>query len=359
MSERDRHAELAYRALYARHSSEAELLATADAVCSAWTPLHGSLFGLSLSSREVVGYLSSGRRKTRGFSVRGDDLLRVELPVEGARGLPRGGRARAYLLVNPSDHMACLLGFPADHASVWVELRRYMLSSAISVYLRTEEFRQSLLPLSRIVRVTGFTANVLWDGSQRVKTRREWFPVQKDVQEFFGELEEERQWLRSIELVVKDADQESSGRIKRDLTFSCQKGLSGFWRTALQAVRTTAGETRGIYEKRDVQSARGRAARPLEIRYESAVFNDKRQNRRLIRVLRTLSDSGLSVFHPNPFLHAGLLDYSDGSTYTIWVTDNCAIKIIPGVRASARSLGRLCNHINECFEEGSIEEAPL
>jgi antitoxin component of MazEF toxin-antitoxin module len=86
------------------------------------------------------------------------------------------------------------------------------------------------------------------------------------------------------------------------------------------------------------------------------VFSDKRQNRRLISVLRGLADSALSVTHPNPYLHASLVDYSDGSSYDVWVTNNTSVLIVPKRRASAASLERVCNHICEEFEEGHVGE---
>jgi hypothetical protein len=206
------------------------------------------------------------------------------------------------------------------------------------------------------VHVRGFTANVLWEDGQTVKTRREWFPLAKPVPDFFLEFEQERQWLRSIELVVRRNGREGSGRIRRDLSFTCQRGFLVFWGTAVNAVIRTAAGHHGLLQNRSVFKSPTRAARPLQVSYPSGIFEDKRQNHRLIKVLRQLPDSGLSVFHCNPFLHGALVDYSDGSTYTIWVTDNCAVKIIPGLKASPRSLGRLCNHIHEHFEEGAVEE---
>jgi len=295
----------------------------------------------------------------RGFSLFGHEFLRLQVTPARGSDLMHKGPATSYVLFDADKKVVCLLGLQPDFDYVYGELRRYLHSWITPLFLRTQEFRRSLLPLSDAVRIRGFTANVLWDDGQRLKTRREWFPAAKPIQDFFMELAQERQWLRSLELTIRTEDQTGSGRVKRDLSFSCQDGFSTFWNTALNSIKTHVAATRGLFQGRAVSDSPTHAARPLQIAYNSGVFDDKKQNHRLIKVLRKLNDSGLSVFHPNPFLHAALVDYSDGSTYTIWVTDNSAIKIIPGMKATPGSLGRLCNHINEHFEEGNIEEIAI
>ena len=360
MGKNDSRFRTAYRTFYEQHGSADELLATADRVCCARVPVHGALFGLSVGSKELLEILQTGHRALRGFMAAGHDPLRIELPPGEGVDLTHKGPASGFILTNPGDDgVACILGLAPDLEYLWNEVRRYLRSWISPLYLRTQEFRRSLLSLSGDARVKGFTANVLWDDGQKVKTRREWFPVAKPVQEFFVELQQERQWLRSIEFAVQEEDSRGTGRIRRDLSFSCDGGFAVYWRTALAGIRRTAAVSRGVFQERGVACSPTHAARPLQIAYSTPVFDDKKQNYRLIKVLRGLTDSSLSVFHPNPFLHAAFMDYSDGSTYTIWVTDSSAIKIIPGIKASSRSLGKLCNHINEHFEEGCIEEIAL
>jgi len=363
MNARNRHLRAAYEAFCEDYATLDNLLGMADHACSGLVPLHGSLFELPLRPEKLRDYLSQGRRKARGFRVSGCQPLKIELPAPVGARLPHPGPATAFIICNAADHTACLVGLPIDFEYLWAELSRYAHTCITVLYLGTQDFKRSLLGLLREkmvqgISVRGFTANVLWEDGQRVKVRREWFPDAKPVAEFFVELEEDRQWLRSIELTVRQRDSESRGRIRRDLTFSCQGTFSLFWRTALQAVKSMASANRETFQDRSVSTSPTRAARPLQIAYPSAVFDDKSQNHRLIRVLRKLPDCGLSVFHLNPLLHASLVDYVDGSTYSIWVTDSAAVKIIPGLKASAGSLGRLCNHINEHFEEGSIEDIP-
>ena len=188
-----------------------------------------------------------------------------------------------------------------------------------------------------------------------MKTRREWFSTPKPVSQFFAEISQERQCLRSVEVVVCLPEM-THGRIRRDFTFSCQSHIHNFLREIVGSFKAAATKNRSLLQGRSVSDSQTRTSKPLRINYATRVFDDKSQNHRLIRVLSGMPNAAVSVFHPNPFLHASVIDYSDGSSYTIWITDSSAISIIPGVKATAQSLGRLCNHINEFFREGDVRE---
>ncbi len=94
----------------------------------------------------------------------------------------------------------------------------------------------------------------------------------------------------------------------------------------------------------------------MRIVYTENVFADKRQNQRLVKVLDGLPEASLSVFHPNPYLHACLLDYTDGSSYDIWVAKPSAILVVPKRKATTQSIERVCNQICDEFEEGDVVE---
>jgi len=110
--------------------------------------------------------------------------------------------------------------------------------------------------------------------------------------------------------------------------------------------------------KRDQQSHPKGFARALQIEYEQPVFSDKRQNGRLVQTLKGLRNSALSVFHPNPYLHASLIDYTDGSSYEIWVTTPTSILIVPKRKATTGSIERVCDFICDKFQEGEIKDFP-
>ena len=60
--------------------------------------------------------------------------------------------------------------------------------------------------------------------------------------------------------------------------------------------------------------------------------------------------------HGNPYIHMSVADYTDGSSYDLWVVNPKRIVIVPQIRATEGSLSRLTNHIFEQFKEGEIIE---
>lgn len=349
-----------YAALYKAHATVDAVLDKANAACSHRTPIHGCVVSLNGPLEGVIRKLTEGRGRTRGFRVKGVSPYLIEVPFAPAERLPHPGTGKALLWSSGQDSTVCLVGVGEDFDYLWQELQRYLYSDITRLFLRTADFETALHNLRRAnpdrrIRISGYTANVLCDDGKRVKTRREWLKRPKPEADFFGELEQEKQWLRSLEVVIEDT-QVAQARIKRDMTFSCQAGFRRFYETVLESLRTTAAQRRGIFQNRGAVESPTHAPRPIQISYDRRVFEDKSQNRRLIRVLKDLPDCALSVFHANPFLHASIVDYSDGSCYALWVTDSSAITVTPELKVTAASLARLCNHINEHFSEGSIEE---
>jgi hypothetical protein len=144
----------------------------------------------------------------------------------------------------------------------------------------------------------------------------------------------------------------------RDATFSCESGFTFFFNSVVAAIAAGVAESRQFFDRRDRTSSPGGFSRPVKITYSEDVFADKRQNHRLLNTLRRLTDSSLSIYHPNPYLHASLMDYADGSSYELWVIDPASILVVPKRKATADSMERVCNFICDEFQEGDIQELP-
>ena len=86
------------------------------------------------------------------------------------------------------------------------------------------------------------------------------------------------------------------------------------------------------------------------------MFKDVKQNKRLIKAISELPKSTYTLYHGNPYVHASLVDYYDGSSYDIWVLSEDKITIVPQIKASFSSMSRLCEHIFKKFREGEIKE---
>jgi hypothetical protein len=99
-------------------------------------------------------------------------------------------------------------------------------------------------------------------------------------------------------------------------------------------------------------------AAPLTIRLPGPVFVDAEATGLLIDALSRHRALSVAVMHRNPYLHVVVTDYLDGSNFDVFVTDDAAIDIHPGYRASVGALGRLTELLSERFLAEDIAEQP-
>ena len=100
-----------------------------------------------------------------------------------------------------------------------------------------------------------------------------------------------------------------------------------------------------------------REAEAIEITYEEGAIKGREENIRLIKTLEGLKRSSITVYHKNPYMHASVLDYEDGTNADVFLTSDCRVSIVPGFNASRKSLSRICDQINRGFLEGTVSEA--
>ncbi len=101
------------------------------------------------------------------------------------------------------------------------------------------------------------------------------------------------------------------------------------------------------------------ALRPVEIVYRRSVFTSREDNQKLITALSNMQLGGVAVMHRNPYAHAVVLDFYDGSTFDVVVTRPDRLMIVPGFKSSFHSLMRLCEQVFRDFSEGEIQESHL
>lgn len=99
-----------------------------------------------------------------------------------------------------------------------------------------------------------------------------------------------------------------------------------------------------------------RPSKPLSIEFGYAVFDHPKKNKYLIDALKELPSSSISVIHGNPYLHASIVDFLDGSSYDLWVLSQDRLILVPQLRATYSSINRICDHIFRRFREGEVKE---
>lgn len=92
----------------------------------------------------------------------------------------------------------------------------------------------------------------------------------------------------------------------------------------------------------------------IELRFDSPVFQSPKDNELLISVLSDLSRSSVTVYHANPYAHLSVLDFNDGSSCDVFVTDPETVAIVPSYRGSNNFLMRISDKLYRELDESSI-----
>lgn len=196
-------------------------------------------------------------------------------------------------------------------------------------------------------------------GSRKsIASRIDWTDI--SLKEAFSKLFEQNLWLKSIDFSIhslfNNRTIETNGAISRDGMIVCKDGFSFFFNIFILRALEAAKKENELLRNRSRNESEKLEAKPLKIKLRKNIFKDKSVNNKFYSSMRSMKYCGLSAFHSNPYFHASLIDYKDGSTYRIWVLSEDTITIVPQMRATVASLERIINHIGESFLEGDVSE---
>lgn len=96
---------------------------------------------------------------------------------------------------------------------------------------------------------------------------------------------------------------------------------------------------------------------PIAIKLPGPILTDADATGEVITLLEEGTAFAVAVLHRNPYLHLVVTDNADGSNFDVVVTEEEAIEVFPGFRASLGALSRLTQTLGERFEALSISEA--
>lgn len=96
---------------------------------------------------------------------------------------------------------------------------------------------------------------------------------------------------------------------------------------------------------------------PIAIKLPGPILADADATGDVIALLEEGTALAVAVLHRNPYLHVVVTDNTDGSNFDVVVTEEDAIEVYPGFRASMGALSRLTQMLGERFEAWSISDA--
>ncbi len=189
---------------------------------------------------------------------------------------------------------------------------------------------------------------------------RKW--TSKSLRQVFDEADERGQWFKKVRFQFFSKDDD----VKIEPLASCTITKYGhiFFNNFYQLITSNIlQELEHFFEKRIIlfqnKGLKERdyvPSKPLTINYDIDIFKDKNNLENFSTVIRKYPNSTKAIFHENPYFHASVADYKDGSSFDIWILSLNKVLIIPQIKTSVEGLERFVSYVFDSFEEGVIKE---
>lgn len=161
-------------------------------------------------------------------------------------------------------------------------------------------------------------------------------------------------YVDKIEFGLKQSEKSFQGQVSRGGKSRFVAGESSiYFGVVLSTIAGLLSDKDRMFANRS-RDYGSKEADPITISYDEGTLRGRGLNSQLIRALDGLNKSSVTVYHDNPYMHASVLDYTDGSTADVFLVSDSNISVIPGFNSSRRALSRICDQINQGFREGEI-----
>lgn len=283
---------------------------------------------------------------------------------------------RGFIVAFPADipfmHRVVTISKTPFWEVVIGRLSKKFYPNAKTVFLKQDEIRTCLENLENSIednlqiRVIDATlrAKREYDPStyrQNLDTDRVW--REKTIRAMFDEAAEKNQWFTSITFALQQKPRHPSKPItlakckidKRGFIF-CDNYFEKIDHYVVTSLLESSAKRLKLYQRRGLREREFVPSPPLEITYDSEPFQDLNEIRRFGKVMLKYPNSSIAIYHGNPYYHASFADFSDGSSFEVWILSTGSILISPQIRSSPQALERMTSYIFSEFKEGNIKE---
>jgi hypothetical protein len=134
--------------------------------------------------------------------------------------------------------------------------------------------------------------------------------------------------------------------------------FAAFYDCVLREIEATATRQRALYSGR-ARRVNVPAAPPVSITLPEGFFGNRQQSGEFISALSSISHLAVATVHRNPYLHLAVSDYTDGSTFDVFVTSDEEVDLHGGFTSSVEGFARLVTHITDVVPATDIREKRL
>lgn len=243
---------------------------------------------------------------------------------------------------------------------------------AMPVFFRQDEIEYALKELEKSlgfknrIRIADATVKEARDQSSNNKqkkydTQRWWTDL--SISDVFSQAKERGQWFTGLKFKIQrrigDSEifsNQSSGRLYKFGEIYYDSFYSEITSTLLNHLEDKAYSRLVTLEGRGLRERNYKPVSPLEIAFDYEIFSDIEEIRRFGRVVASYPKSTKVIYHSNPYYHANLADFVDGSSFEVWVLSSNKIVLIPQAKSSAQAFERFIGHVSSNFYEGVVDE---
>jgi hypothetical protein len=297
--------------------------------------------------------------------------------VQRTHGRERVRTAEGILSILPStvDHIFRLV--TVSRSEFWDKAVRPFVAEAypglVRVFFRQTEMRTafnqlqtSLGPLRRLT-VDSFSVRErrldeeLQAPPPAYDSGRKW--TQMTVRQAFDEAAERQQWFKSIGFRLEREHTApmhptllASGRLYKHGHLSVDGSYGDFAEKLLPVLEGAAHQRTELFANRGKIDRQYEPTRPLQLVYPRPLFEDSDNMQRFTDTLMRYPRATKALLHSNPYLHASVADFLDGSSLDVWILSGTRVLLIPQARASVAALQRLTEYLFSEFREGEVSE---
>lgn len=177
----------------------------------------------------------------------------------------------------------------------------------------------------------------------------------RPFRESFDLADDDDRYVDKIKFDVRSDDRLLlSGFMSRDGQLKLLGGsVNSFFDTVIP-LYTEEGQNIANVVKDKQRSDQTGEVQPIELEFDDPVFQSVDDNQRLIQALEDLTNSSVTVYHNNPYAHVSVLDFIDGSSCDVFITEPSRISLVPSYNGSPNSLMRISDKLSRELNEGSI-----
>jgi hypothetical protein len=275
-----------------------------------------------------------------------------------------------FFAILPSDKPNIYRLLSVSFSQFWYRAIRRLVKElypeAMPVYFRQTEIQDALTSFEhqlgskfrvRIADVTmkGKRENRFYD------TERLWTDL--SISESFEKALERNLWFASLRFIVQQKEEKfgnyrniASGRLYKKGEIFYDFYHFEITSYLISVLVDYSAKRFQLLSKRGIRERNYEAGFPLEIYYKDEVFSDLEEIHRFAETIQKYPNATKAVFHGNPYYHASIADFLDGSSFEIWIVSPSRAIIVPQARSSTQAFERLITHILYEFKEGKVNE---